>query len=51
LGKCRFSSCQHNKEPQCAIKEAVNNGSINKRRYNFYLKVLQEIKDRGNKYD
>jgi ribosome biogenesis GTPase len=51
IGKCKFSSCQHSKEPNCAIKEAVDSEIINRRRYDFYLKILQEIKDRGNKYD
>lgn len=51
LGKCKFTSCQHSKEPHCAVKEAVGEGYINKKRYDFYLKILQEIKDRGNKYD
>lgn len=51
IGKCKFSSCKHNKEPHCAIKNAVDNENINVNRYNFYLKILQEIKDRRNKYD
>ena len=43
-GMCKFSSCIHNKEPQCAIKKAVDQGKINKMRYDFYVRTLEEIK-------
>lgn len=43
-GMCKFSSCIHNKEPQCAIKKAVDQGKINKMRYDFYIRTLEEIK-------
>lgn len=42
---CRFSGCCHNKEPGCAVKEAVDNGEISKSRYDNYLSMLQEIKE------
>lgn len=45
-GKCRFSGCVHENEPDCALKEALNNGIINKSRYDNYLIMLDEIKNR-----
>lgn len=41
---CRFLSCLHNQEPNCAVKENVNSGNINRQRYENYLLLLQEIK-------
>ena len=50
IGKCRFTGCIHHKEPDCAVKEAVEQGVINKLRYDFYIKMLEEITDlRRNK--
>ena len=43
--KCRFSTCLHDNEPGCAIKEAVNEGIIDKRRYQNYLHLKSEVKD------
>ncbi|SFB26909.1 ribosome small subunit-dependent GTPase A [Clostridium frigidicarnis] len=47
-GKCKFSSCVHNKEPKCAVKEAVEGNKISELRYDFYIKTLEEIQ-RGKK--
>ncbi|MBF0440314.1 MAG: ribosome small subunit-dependent GTPase A [Oligoflexales bacterium] len=38
--KCKFRECKHVDEPGCAVIEAVNNGSINRRRYRSYLSLL-----------
>lgn len=43
-GRCKFSTCSHNKEPKCAVKDAVDTGKINLVRYNFYIKTLEEIR-------
>ncbi|HBI6961810.1 ribosome small subunit-dependent GTPase A [Clostridium perfringens] len=46
---CKFNGCNHYKEPKCAVKEAVEEGKINKLRYEFYIKILEEIINRrGN---
>ena len=46
---CKFNRCNHYKEPKCAVKEAVEEGKINKLRYEFYIKTLEEIINRrGN---
>ncbi len=44
-GECRFLSCLHHKEPDCSIKEYVENGVIHKERYKNYLLLLDEVKN------
>ena len=44
LGKCRFTSCIHDKEIDCKIKEKVNDKTISKTRYESYINMLNEIK-------
>ena len=43
---CKFGGCMHYKEPKCAVKDAVISGNINKFRYDFYIKTLEEILNR-----
>jgi len=51
MGKnCRFSSCIHQNEPDCAVKEAVENADISNDRYKNYLSLLEEIKNRKPRY-
>jgi ribosome biogenesis GTPase len=38
--KCRFANCNHLREPGCAVKLAVDDGSISKRRYDSYRHLL-----------
>jgi ribosome biogenesis GTPase / thiamine phosphate phosphatase len=40
LGKCKFHNCLHEKEPNCAVKEAIGT-KISKRRYESYLAILR----------
>ena len=44
--ECKFNTCLHVKEPQCAIKQAVLEGRINEQRYNSYIEILSEIQER-----
>ena len=39
---CRFKDCRHINEPGCAVIEAVENGSLDKKRYESYLKLSLE---------
>lgn len=49
--KCKYRGCLHYKEPKCALKEAVEEGLVNKYRYDFYVKSLEEImKEEKNKW-
>lgn len=41
-GKCRFKNCQHDTEPNCAIKEALNSGTLDQRRFANFQKLVQE---------
>ncbi|MBO6068913.1 MAG: ribosome small subunit-dependent GTPase A [Bacteroidales bacterium] len=39
---CRFKPCTHTHEPGCAVKAAVEDGSIAPERYNSYLGMLED---------
>lgn len=43
LQDCRFNNCLHVNEPGCAIKNAVNEGTITEDRYVSYLTILDSI--------
>ncbi|RDU38527.1 ribosome small subunit-dependent GTPase A [Neobacillus piezotolerans] len=47
---CKFRGCLHVKEPKCAVKAGVEEGTIPPYRYENYLDFLQEIKDRKPRY-
>ncbi|MER1246382.1 ribosome small subunit-dependent GTPase A [Bacillus sp. C10(2022)] len=48
--ECKFRGCLHIKEPNCAVKRAVENGEIAQYRYNHYVEFLTEIIDRKPRY-
>lgn len=39
---CRFTPCTHTHEPGCAVKDAVDAGTISPERYSSYLGMLEE---------
>jgi len=42
LADCRFGAdCRHDREPNCAVKQAVERGEIDDRRYRSYLRLRQ----------
>ena len=45
-GNCRFNGCVHVNEPDCCVKNAVDNGSINKIRYDIYVEMYKELKEK-----
>ena len=45
-GTCRFQGCDHVHEPGCAVKEALEAGKIHSVRYENYLEMYQELKDK-----
>ncbi|MFA5913549.1 MAG: ribosome small subunit-dependent GTPase A [Burkholderiales bacterium] len=42
LGQCRFRDCQHDAEPDCAIKQAVAAGTIHPRRLEHFRQFISE---------
>lgn len=39
LGRCRFSDCRHDAEPDCALREAVAGGGVAPRRLDSYRQL------------
>jgi ribosome biogenesis GTPase / thiamine phosphate phosphatase len=39
---CKFSDCTHTTEPDCAGREAIENGTLSEARYDNYLKLKKE---------
>jgi len=44
IEQCRFRDCTHNSEPDCAVKRALEDGSMDGKRYQNYLKLQKELK-------
>jgi ribosome biogenesis GTPase len=40
--KCRFHDCKHKNEPGCAIRRALNNGSLDRNRWESWSKLQKE---------
>lgn len=40
---CKFRGCTHEHEPSCAVKAAVEEGTIEPERYDSYVKLSREI--------
>ena len=45
-GKCRFIGCFHIHEPECAVKQAVENREISKLRYQNYVSFYKELEEK-----
>ncbi len=45
-GQCRFHGCDHVHEPDCAVKQALSEGKIHSVRYQNYLELYKEIKQK-----
>ena len=41
---CRFADCLHDREPGCAVQNAVREGSLEARRLESYVKLRREIR-------
>jgi ribosome small subunit-dependent GTPase A len=48
--QCRFNSCLHGQEPDCAIKAALESGKISASRYEHYRIFLQEVIEAERRY-
>lgn len=45
IGECKFTSCSHTSEKGCAIIKAVEEGEIQKTRFESYVSLYNEVKD------
>ena len=45
-GKCRFNGCSHVHEPDCAVRQAVDEKKIHGSRYEDYVAMYREIQER-----
>ncbi len=43
IEKCRFNDCLHDTEPDCAVKEALAAGELEKERWDSYVKLQKEL--------
>lgn len=51
-GQCRFSPCAHLTEPDCAVRRAVEEGSLSRERWERYGLLYEEMKIRWrDRYD
>jgi ribosome biogenesis GTPase len=41
--ECRFNDCSHGREPGCAIRRALADGSLDRERYASYQKLQREL--------
>tara|TARA_E500000331_G_scaffold337452_1_gene365565 strand:+ start:1634 stop:2701 length:1068 start_codon:yes stop_codon:yes gene_type:complete len=46
--QCRFSDCAHDKEPDCAVQDAIRQGRIESRRLTNYRKLKAEQATHGD---
>lgn len=49
ISHCRFHDCTHTSEPDCAIREALENGTLTIKRWNNFLKIQKESKYQEDK--
>lgn len=45
-GMCKFIGCDHMHEPNCAVKEAVQAGTLHGVRYKNYVEMYEELKNK-----
>lgn len=51
IGKCKFRDCKHENEPDCAVREAIENGELDPERFESYKKLKAEAKYTDDKVD
>ena len=45
-GHCKFNGCVHIHEPECLVKEALQAGTISQLRYDNYVQLYEELKNK-----
>ncbi|MDR2684497.1 MAG: ribosome small subunit-dependent GTPase A [Prevotellaceae bacterium] len=43
---CQYADCMHINEPNCAVIQAINNKKIAQSRYQSYLSILEDVKQK-----
>lgn len=43
ISECKFRNCQHMKEPDCAVKKAVEEGKISAKRFASFTEMVLEL--------
>ena len=49
VGECYYNTCTHTHEPNCGIKNAVENGRIEKERYEAYKDIYEVLKENNSR--
>ncbi len=49
--KCRFRDCRHLAEPDCTVRQALESGALEERRYQHYIKLQREMNFQERKAD
>ena len=49
--ECRFIGCAHINEPDCMVKNALEEGKISQSRYESYVAFYNELKEKESQYD
>ncbi len=47
LGHCQFRDCRHDKEPGCGLKEAVEQGKVDRERWQNFLHLAENLEPEG----
>lgn len=45
--RCKFGDCSHGTEPGCAIREAIETGTLSEKRFESYQKLQRELSYTG----
>lgn len=48
--ECKFNTCTHTSEPICGVKTALSENKIPKGRYDRYVILFNELKQKGGRY-
>ncbi len=48
--KCRFANCQHKREPDCAVKNGLEDGTLSPARYELYQMLKAELQEASQSY-
>ena len=48
--ECYFSNCLHQNEKECKIKEEIEKGNLSKEGYEVYIKLLNQLEFRSQRY-